>query len=112
MNLRAKANTDIEGGFALFLFDQGEPGAELKPISAKLSLDAPIAVGEATALDPFLIIPDSRAQALLNDLWNAGLRPDGYTEGSETPAVIRAKDDHIAFLQETVRCLLPSHQTS
>ena len=54
------------------------------------------AIAEHAEMKPLLTIRMEQAQVLMDDLWNAGVRP---TDGAGTAGAMRAAEHHIADLR-------------
>lgn len=102
LNVRAKRNDDLEGGWGLFLFEMAEPGAPIRPIRMQLGDEQ---VPEIS-FPPTAILPELTAQQLFDDLWAAGFRPSGAKEKPDPAGVIAAKDAHLSDLREITGKLL------
>lgn len=102
MNIRAKRDsTAMEDTIAVFGFEKTD-GGNIRPVE-KLTLAAMQEPG--IAFDPMLTMTEKAATQLMDDLWNAGIRPSmPVTREGE----MSAKNAHIGDLMEIVRCLLPS----
>jgi len=82
----------------LYAYQHGQGGS----FSAKkLELTQPTSMNEP--LEPFIKIERDEAQVLMDDLWEAGIRP---TEGKGSAGSIRATDDHLADMQKIAFHLL------
>jgi hypothetical protein len=53
-------------------------------------------ITESAEMKPLLVIRMEQAQVLMDDLWNAGVRP---TEGAGSAGAMRAAEHHIADLR-------------
>ena len=78
-------------------------GVEIAVFSPRLSNGdmkvAPIqweTIAENAEMRPLLAMRVDQAQVLMDDLWNAGIRP---TEGSGSAGAMRAAEHHIADLR-------------
>lgn len=54
------------------------------------------AAPESAVMEPTLRISNNEAQTLMDDLWNAGLRP---TEGTGTAGALKATEVHLADMR-------------
>jgi hypothetical protein len=61
-------------------------------------------VAEGERVRPFAYLEDSAAQRLMDDLWNAGLRP---TEGKGSAGQLAATEAHLRTLQDLTKQILP-----
>ena len=53
-------------------------------------------ISENAEMKPLILMRNDQAQVLMDDLWNAGIRP---TEGAGTAGAMRAAEHHIADLR-------------
>jgi hypothetical protein len=107
--IRAQVNQSPEGGVAIFIFNQERKGDSLYGARPITFAKEEVKVG--AKLPHAAHIANDEAQALFDDLWNAGFRP-AQGEIATNPEVIKAKDSHIADLRELLHKCLPSRQSS
>lgn len=88
--IRAKAEPWM-GGVAIAAFGRLNNG-DTKAATIKWETIAPNA-----EMRPLLMINHTHAQVLMDDLWNAGIRP---TDGAGTAGAMRAAERHIADLRQ------------
>ncbi len=78
----------------------GKPPALARPVDVVME-----SYEKGTIQSPFMTLLDSDVQQIMNQLWEAGVRP---RDGAGSLAHIEAKDDHIATLKLSHQALLES----
>jgi hypothetical protein len=85
-----------------FLAYTREPGASTRRVLADLVFED-VGEGEAMKGSSFILTNDN-AQTLIDDLWQAGLRP---TEGTGSAGALRAVERHLDDYRKLVEKILP-----
>lgn len=73
-----------------------ERNSDLIPVGTSVVMED---VSSNLIIQPTLTIGIDQAQTLMDDLWNAGLRP---TEGTGSAGSLRATERHLADMQKLV----------
>jgi len=103
LNVRAKKNIEIpDGGVSLFIFEQDRESGDVRPVRFHLEESQ----SGGLVLTAQKVLTDDEAGRLMDDLWEAGIRPT--ESGAACSGVVAAKDAHLCNLMEIIRCLLPT----